>query len=151
MGINTYGINGLEKYRSWTLALQPLRLIIFSRLVSNRMLWGSMRKVLISTLNWHPKVPFYYGWLVMATAALGAFVGTGVAQTVLGGVQDLIADDMGWNRTTIAFAATAGTWISGITMPFVGKLVDKYGPRGMMPIAVIIVSLGLANLPGHRG
>ncbi|MCZ6854705.1 MAG: MFS transporter, partial [Gammaproteobacteria bacterium] len=107
-----------------------------------------MRELLKAVSGWHPKVPFYYGWLVLGTAALGAFVGTGVAQTVLGGVQDLIADDMGWNRTTIAFAATAGTWISGFTMPFVGKLVDRYGPRGMMPIAVIIVSIGFFAISG---
>ena len=75
-------------------------------------------------VRWHPHPPFYYGWLLLGTAALGAFIATGVAQTVLGGVQDLIALDMGWDRTTIAFAATAGTWISGLTMRY-KDVVDK--------------------------
>ena len=91
-------------------------------------------------LDWHPRPPFYYGWLVLGTAALGAFIATGVAQTVLGGVQDLIAQDMGWDRTTLAFAATLATWTSGLTMPFVGKLVDRYGPRYMMLAAALMVS-----------
>ena len=99
-------------------------------------------------LSWHPRPRFYYGWLVLGTAALGAFIATGVAQTTLGGVQDLIAADMGWERTTIAFAATAATWASGLTMPFVGKLVDRYGPRYMMLAAALAVSACFFALGG---
>ncbi len=99
-----------------------------------------MRNIADNILGWHPRPPFYYGWLVLGTAALGAFIGTGVAQTVLGGIQDLIAQDMGWDRTTLAFAATLATWTSGLTMPFVGKLVDRYGPRYMMLAAALVVS-----------
>lgn len=99
-----------------------------------------MRNIADRILEWHPRPRFYYGWLALGTAALGAFIGTGVAQTVLGGIQDLIAGDMGWDRTTIAFAATAATWMSGLTMPFVGKIVDRYGPRYMMLVAALIVS-----------
>ena len=99
-----------------------------------------MRNIADNILGWHPRPPFYYGWLVLGTAALGAFIGTGVAQTVLGGIQDLIAQDMGWDRTTLALAATLATWTSGLTMPFVGKLVDRYGPRYMMLAAALVVS-----------
>ncbi len=73
-----------------------------------------------------------------------------MAQTVLGGVQDLIAKDMGWDRTTIAFAATVATWTSGLTMPFVGKLVDRYGPRYMMLAAALIVSACFFALGGVK-
>ena len=99
-----------------------------------------MRNIADNILGWHPHPPFYYGWLVLGTAALGAFIGTSVAQTVLGGIQDLIAQDMGWDRTTLAFAATLATWTSGLTMPFVGRLVDRYGPRYMMLAAALVVS-----------
>ncbi|MDE2688037.1 MAG: MFS transporter [Chloroflexota bacterium] len=107
-----------------------------------------MRNIGANILDWHPKPRFYYGWLVLGTAALGAFIATGVAQTVLGGIQDLIANDMGWDRTTIAFAATIATWVSGMTMPFVGKLVDRYGPRYMMLAAALIVSACSFTLSG---
>ena len=107
-----------------------------------------MRNIAGKILGWHPRPSFYYGWLALGTAALGAFIATGVAQTVLGGVQDLIARDMGWERTTIAFAATAATWTSGLTMPFVGKLVDRYGPRYMMLVAALVVSACFFALSG---
>ena len=67
---------------------------------------------------------------------------------MLGGVQDLIAQDMGWDRTTIAFAATTATWTSGLTMPFVGKLVDRYGPRYMMFAAALVVGACFFALGG---
>ncbi len=107
-----------------------------------------MNPILSAIVGWRPRPPFYYGWLVLATAGLGAFVATGVAQTVLGGVQDLIADDMGWSRSTIALAATAGTWTSGLTMPFVGRLVDRYGPRYMMLAAALVVGCCYLALGG---
>ena len=77
---------------------------------------------------------------------MGAFIAASVSQTVLAGVQDLIAQDMEWDRKTIALAATLGTWTSGMTMPFIGRLVDRFGPRWMMLSAAILVGLGLIFL-----
>ncbi len=78
----------------------------------------------------------------MGTASIGALIATSVAQTVFGGIQDLIAGEIGWDRKTIALAATLGTWTSGLTMPFIGKLVDKFGPRWMMFLASLVVGFG---------
>lgn len=86
----------------------------------------------------------------MGTAAFGAFAATGVAQIVLGGVQTFISDDMGWDRSTIAYAVTAGTWVSGLLTPFVGRLTDRYGPRGLMPIGLIVVGICLFGLAGIK-
>ena len=107
-----------------------------------------MKTALKTLARWHPRPKFYYGWLVLGTASLGAFIATGVAQTVLGAVQDLIAQDMGWERATLAFAATAATWISGLTMPFVGKLVDRFGPRYIMFAAALVVAAAFFALSG---
>ena len=98
--------------------------------------------------TWRPRTPFYYGWLVLGTAALGAFAATGVAQVVLGGIQNLIFEDMGWDRSTIAFAVTAGTWASGLLTPLVGRLADRYGPRGLMPGAALVVGACYFALAG---
>ena len=89
--------------------------------------------------EWRPSTPFYYGWLVLGTAALASYAATGVAQVVLGGIQNLIFEEMGWDRSVIAYAASAGTLASGLLSPFVGRLADRYGPRGLMPIAAIVV------------
>ena len=101
-----------------------------------------------SLAGWRLNTPFYYGWLVLGVAALGAFAATGVAQIVLGGIQNLIFEDMGWDRSTIAFAVTAGTWTSGLLTPLVGRLADRHGPRGLMPVAALIVGVCYFGIAG---
>lgn len=104
--------------------------------------------LLRSIADWRPKTPFYYGWLILAVSGLGTYAASGSAQLVLGGVQNFIFEDMGWDRSTIAYAVTAGTWTSGFLTPFIGRLADKYGPRGLMPVAALIAGLAFLALGG---
>ena len=87
---------------------------------------------------------------MLGVAALGTYVATGVAQVVLGGIQNLIFEDMGWDRSTIAFAVTAGTWTSGLVTPFIGRLADRHGPRRLMPPAALVVGVCFFALGGIR-
>ena len=104
-----------------------------------------------SLINWRPRTPFYYGWLVLGVAAMATIGATGVAQVVLGGIQDLIFEDMGWERSTVAYAVTAGTWIGGGVSPFIGRLADRYGPRWMMPAASLLTGVCLFVAAGAGG
>ena len=81
-------------------------------------------------------------------AALGTYAATGVAQVVIGGIQNLIFEDMGWDRSTIAFAVTAGTWTSGLLAPIFGVLADRFGPRRLMPPAALIAGASFIALGG---
>ena len=99
-----------------------------------------------SLLTWRPKTPFYYGWLILAMAALGTLAATGVSQVVLGGIQGFILEDMDWDRSTIALAALAGTWSSALLSPVVGRLADRYGPRWLMPFGLAIVGVSFIAL-----
>lgn len=101
-----------------------------------------------SIADWRPSTPFYYGWLILAASAAGTYAATGATQLVLGGVQNFIFEDMGWERSTIAYAVTAGTWASGLLTPFVGRLADRYGPRGLMPLAAFIAGLCFFAIAG---
>lgn len=100
--------------------------------------------------DWRPRTPFYYGWLILAMSAVGTYAATGSTQLVFGGVQNFIFEDMGWDRSTIAYAVTAGTWASGLITPFVGRLADRYGPRGLMPIAAFIAGLCFFAIAGMQ-
>ena len=106
----------------------------------------------MSTLDairgWRPKTPFYYGWLVLAMCALGTFAGTGISQVVLGGIQGFIFEDTGWTRSTLALGVSIGTWSGGLTAPIVGRLADRYGPRWLMPIGLVIVGISFFWLAG---
>ena len=93
---------------------------------------------LAQALQWRPKTPFYYGWIILGMASLGVFVGSGTSQDVMGGIQGFIRDEMKWSRSEIALAASAGTWCSGAISPLIGRLADRYGARWLLPIGAII-------------
>ena len=99
-------------------------------------------------LNWRPHTPFYYGWLVLGLSGAGAFAATAIAGVVLGGVQTYILDDTNWARTSIGLAAGCGVWLSGFFAPFAGRLADRYGPRWLMPIGVIVLGLTMLAMGG---
>ena len=92
-------------------------------------------------LAWTPRTPIFYGWIILGVGALGTYVATGVAQVTLGGVQSLITDDTGWDRRSLALAVSAGTWSGAVITPFMGRLSDRYGPRILMPPAVLITGV----------
>ncbi|MEE2687707.1 MAG: MFS transporter [Chloroflexota bacterium] len=100
----------------------------------------------MSFINRPIKTPFFYGWLILAVVATGAFVATSIAGIVLGGIQYFIFEDTGWNRSNIGVAAAAGVWCSGVVAPFAGRLTDKYGPRTLMPLGAIYLGLTLFGL-----
>lgn len=104
--------------------------------------------LLKTIVDWRPSTPFYYGWLILAMSAVGTYAATGATQLVFGGVQNFIFEDMGWNRSAIAYAVTAGTWASGLLTPLVGRLADRYGPRGLMPLAAFIAGICFFALAG---
>lgn len=107
-----------------------------------------MASSLATLLNWRPNTPFYYGWLVLGLSGVGAFVATAIAGVVLGGVQTYILDDTHWSRTSIGLAAGCGVWLSGFFAPFAGRLADRYGPRWLMPVGVIVLGVSMIAIGG---
>jgi sugar phosphate permease len=70
---------------------------------------------------------------------MGTYSASGSAQVTLAGIQTLIYDDTGWDRSTIALCITIGTWVAGLLTPVFGKIADTHGPRLVMPLTSIIV------------
>ena len=107
-----------------------------------------MASALSILLNWRPSTPFYYGWLVLGLSGAGAFAATAIAGVVLGGIQPYILDDTNWSRTSIGLAAGCGVWLSGFFAPFAGRLADRYGPRWLMPVGLIVLGLSMLAIGG---
>ena len=104
--------------------------------------------MLDSFLNWRLRTPFYYGWLILGMSSMATFAASGVSQVVLGGIQVYITDDTGWDKSTLSYAATAGTWLSGLIAPVIGRLADRYGPRWLMSTGLLIAGVCFLILSG---
>ena len=91
--------------------------------------------------SWPPKTTIYDGWVVIAGGALGTYASSGSAQVTLAGIQTLIFEDTGWDRSTIALGITIGTWVAGLLTPVFGKIADTHGPRLAMPLTSLIVGV----------
>ncbi len=81
--------------------------------------------------------PVFYGWYIVATCIFVAFVTNG-ARNSFGIFVLPMSEEFDWSRSTISFAAASGFLVNGLTQPFMGKLLDRFGGR-----KVIISSLAL--------
>ena len=86
-------------------------------------------------------VPFYYGWVVVAVGAAAntsRVVGSVEVASVF--VAALIAEH-GWSSTLLATATFIGSAGSALGGPFIGRVLDRRGPRLVTPIGTTLVAV----------
>ncbi len=96
-------------------------------------------------LSWKPSRPFY-GWWITAACFVIALYSGGVIFYGFTAMFEPIADEFGWSYTQISFAASLRGLEMGILAPFIGMVVDRWGPRRLIFSGAIITSLGLMLL-----
>lgn len=99
------------------------------------------------------RLPFFYGWVVVAVAFVTMGIGVN-ARTAFSLLFPPILDEFGWSRGTVAATFSIGFIASTITTPFVGALMDRHGPRLIIPLGAVLVGVGLmaatfATQPWH--
>ncbi|KPK04067.1 MAG: hypothetical protein AMJ64_14425 [Betaproteobacteria bacterium SG8_39] len=97
-----------------------------------------LREFLFHALNRR----FFYGWAILGVAGLGIFAsGPGQSHTFSVFVGP-IGRDLGLSNAAIASAYGLATLAAALCLPFMGRLVDRHGPRRMT--FAVIALLGLA-------
>lgn len=89
------------------------------------------------------RLPFFYGWVVIGIAFVTMAIGVN-ARTAFSLLFPPILDEFGWSRGTVAGVFSMGFLASMAFSPLTGILIDKYGPRWMMPVGAIVTAGGLA-------
>ena len=85
---------------------------------------------------------FFYGWIILMAAGAGIFAsGPGQSHTFSVFIGP-ISRDLGVGATAISSAYGLATLIAALGLPFVGRLVDRYGARKIMLTVVIFLGLG---------
>jgi MFS family permease len=88
----------------------------------------------------------FYGWWVVGGSVLIAMYVAGAVFYGFTAIFEPIADELGWSYTQISLAASLRGLEMGLLAPFVGVLVDRWGPRRLIFVGTIITALGLVML-----
>jgi MFS family permease len=92
--------------------------------------------------------PFFYGWWVALTAALGLFLGVAPIFVFSFSVfLKAFTQEFHATRAGVSLAFTLHNLVSAFTAPFAGRLIDRFGSRRIiLPTTVIFGSILLLTL-----
>ena len=90
---------------------------------------------------WRPRTIFYGWWIVFAGGGLQMMVAALMGQAY-GAYVVLLRDDFGWSKTSLAAASSLREAESGILGPLHGFMLDRFGPRAVSRLGVVILGIG---------
>src|SRR5688572_5671368 len=93
-----------------------------------------------------PYLPFFYGWVVVAVAFVTMALGVN-ARTAIPLLFPPILVEFGWERGMTAAAFSFGFLVSAALSSFVGRLMDRHGPRVVIEMGVGCMAAGLMLAP----
>ena len=59
-----------------------------------------------------------------------------------------MADDLGWTRSSLSLVATTFFIVSALTMPLMGRLIDRYSLRLIIAVSALIAAVGIGLMSG---
>ncbi|MGE0420106.1 MAG: MFS transporter [Acetobacteraceae bacterium] len=83
-----------------------------------------------------PHLPFFYGWVILACVCCAGLARQGGAVATLSVFIAPMTQEFGWSRTAMSGAVSLGGVLAAILAPFIGRLLDKEGPRRILCIAI---------------
>jgi len=91
-----------------------------------------------------PRLPFFYGWVVLGCLCLAGFARQGPAVAVLSVFVVPMTQAFGWSRTELAGAVSLGGVLAAVISPMIGPVLDRRGARLVLCLAVL--ATGLATM-----
>ncbi|MSP04024.1 MAG: MFS transporter [Acetobacteraceae bacterium] len=91
-----------------------------------------------------PRLPFFYGWVVLGCVCLAGFARQGPAVAVLSVFVTPMTEEFGWSRAAISGAVSLGGVLAAIVSPLLGPVLDRSGARFVLCLAVL--GTGIASL-----
>ena len=92
------------------------------------------------------RVPFYYGWVILACVCLAGFARQGPAVAVLSIFVEPMRNDLGWSSAAFGAAVSLGGVLAAIVSPTVGRMLDRHGARSVLCFAVLGNGIALLAL-----
>jgi len=81
--------------------------------------------------NFIQKFPFFYGWVIFAVGTLGQIMISPGLTFAVSQFIDYFIRDLQINRSMVSTLYTIATIIGSLSLLFMGRMVDRFGPRVM--------------------
>ncbi|MDA1077324.1 MAG: MFS transporter [Proteobacteria bacterium] len=89
-----------------------------------------------------PEGKVYYGWWIVLASGGLQMLGSLLWMQSFGAYMVLLQRDFGWSKTLVSGAFSLTRIESGILGPLQGWLVDRFGPRLILRIGIVLFGLG---------
>ncbi|MDE2679953.1 MAG: MFS transporter [Verrucomicrobiota bacterium] len=101
------------------------------------------------------RFPFFYGWVIVLAATLGSIFSIPGQTMGFSVFTDVMMAELGLSRVELSLAYCLGTVGSGLTLPWLGTVLDRWGERKMAVASVVATGAILfylaASAPMSRG
>ena len=89
----------------------------------------------------------FYGWWIVVASGVGLAVHFGpIIVPTFGVFLKPLSQEFGWNRTQVSLAFSLATLGITVAVPFIGRLVDRFGARRVILPAVLLFGLSVLSL-----
>jgi MFS family permease len=85
----------------------------------------------------------FYGWIILSIAFITLVLGYAIRNT-FSVFYPAIVKNFGWGRGNTALMFSITIIVYGFMAPAAGSLVDRFGPRLILPVGAFIVGVGVA-------
>lgn len=83
----------------------------------------------------------YYGWVILLALAFGQVTSWGILYYGFSVTIGPMEADLGWSRAALTGAFSLALLVSGVAGVFVGRWVDRHGPRLLMTVGSVAAAL----------
>ena len=92
------------------------------------------------------RVPFFYGWIVLASLCCAGFARQGPAVATLSIFVEPLTREFGWSRTALSGAVSLGGVLAALSSPLIGPVLDRHGARLTLCLAVLVTGMAMMLL-----
>ena len=94
-------------------------------------------------------VKLHYGWIIVAVTFTALLVSAGI-RAAPGVLIVPLENEFHWSRATISFAVGVNILLTGLVGPFAAAVMDRFGVRRTMALALALTAAGVALTPMMR-
>jgi MFS transporter, OFA family, oxalate/formate antiporter len=104
----------------------------------------TLRRRLVEALA--ARLPFHYGWVILACVCAAGFSRQGSAVATLSIFVEPMTAEFGWSRTAVSAAVSVGGVLGALVSPAVGSFLDRNGARAVLLLAVTLTGISVLVL-----